>query len=62
MRTPNPDQPSRLIKRLQRELDRASDCMRSVASLLDYNNIGRSKFRLIRGADRAQRAAESDAP
>lgn len=45
------------IRRLIAALRDAEECMRDVAARLDFNTIGRSKFRLIRCADRANRAA-----
>ena len=49
-----PTPTERASARLRRELVRAQNCMREVASVLDHNNIGRCKFRLIRCADRAE--------
>jgi hypothetical protein len=56
-RSPSQDLLSRATRRLVRELEDAAACMADVANKLDFNTIGRSKWRLIRCYDRAVRAA-----
>ena len=50
----------RANRRLRRELQYAAECMSDIAAKLDFTNLGRSKFRLLRCYDRAIRALSDE--